>query len=566
MKSRSIGLAMLLMFSAMAVALGEEPDKEFPTNISSGVTDVTVELNGFPLFSYEDGQTHSKSLNVIRQLRDGTNELSVAYAVNENYDPDENPRPWLRIGISEKELVEGYYPYFAFPLKVDDGTLHHGSLSEDDRRATFELVEGDYVWEFEFSEENNYDHIPFELEYYVSSTAVEHMTIEFSNSDDTHVVVYENIGIEKGVKGIVDFTQLTPASGGQWLNSGGFCKVKFSYEEPEEALSWKCITFSRTSVEKIFELKFPPRDVILTEELIDRGTLVKGTADDYGITFEFDDANEIWVWEFEFAEQDQYSRVPSRISYFGQVASTDIDVEFSNADRSHVVTYEGLSCSADEYGSIDLYDLTPASGGEHLSEEDFSRIKLSYSQPDQDLKWMHPDLRMERLSLTKTFSFDADVSQTWLWESAQTIATLSDDDKTAIAAVVSALHTAMDGEDAEDAADILRYRTKEAAKATYEDEATSQQQQQDALNELFAIGDWDMEPLDTDYLVYDVLSNQKVVHVTYNEQQGGRKYPIQSVWLTINEGQEDEYEDRATVDLFFSKIQVDGTYEWHIIQ
>lgn|GEM_PF-4256430 len=542
------------------------PKRGFPTNISSGAVDITVELNGFPVFSHEDGLAHSKIFNDTRQLKDGTNELSVAYAVRKDFDPKKHGKPRLSINISQRELAEDYYANFGFPLEVDGGTLHHGSLSENKCKATFELVDAQYLWEFEFSQENSYDYIPFELAYYSTTVAVDEMTIEFSNSADTHVVVYENVSIEKAVKGTVDFTALTPASGGQWVNSGGFCKIKFSYEEPEEALSWDYLTFRRTRIEQIFELKFPPRDMILTKELIDRGTLVKGSGDEWGITFEFDDVNDVWVWELEFAEEDEYSRVPSRIGYFGKVASSDIDIEFSNDSKSHVVTYEGLSCSANEHGSIDLYDLTPDSGAAHLFEDDFSRIKLSYALPDNDLQWTTPLLRMERLELTKTFSFSADVSQTWLWEDAESVTTLTNDDKTAIAAVVSALHTAMDGEDAAAAAAILEYRTKDAAKAMYEVEATCQQQQEDALDQLFEIEDWDMEPLDTDYLVYDVLSNKKMVHVTYDEKQGGRKCPIQSVSLTINEGEKNEYEDQATIDVFFSKIKVGETYEWHIIQ
>lgn len=519
--------------------------------------EVDVELNGFTIISETTGEAVQIGRDVSRMLVDGANTIDVEFVPLPGYNPQTDDPPRLTIEIIRRTMLAGGYK--AVPIIADTvtaGTIHVGAFDVQLDQMTFAADAGGFAWEFSFSNANQYDRIPTKLFYFAASEPVDSMTVSFSNAAQNQVVVYDNIPATD-VHGEIDLSALTPTSGGQFLDSTGFTRVRFFYTGGS-ALQWQTVYLQRLDLEELFSVDVGGAGATpLTLAVLGRGTVVTGSVS--VTTLLFADKGASWAWAFEFDPSDAFGRIPTEIVYrTGNLAVAEMTVQFANGDDSHVVTYSGVTFPTGIAGvTVDLSSLVPTAGAQWLNESDFSKLSLSYTAPNSQLQLANFSLRRAGGSLSESFIFTASIPQTWAWQSAQP-GNFGPGDEAAVAAILASLQTAMAAADANAASTILDTKAREIAKLRYSapDAAVIEQRDYFVTN-LFADPDWAMEPLDTADLVYTLMGGGLVVHVTHTN----RPYALRSVPIEYKGAQ-----SRFNLDPYLSKIpDGQGGFEWQVI-
>ena len=517
-----------------------------------------VELNGFVLFNSTGAEPKTFNCDISRFLMNGSNSLSISLEPPEGFDPNTSPPPRLLLDATRQTAMTGEYrAVFVSPAEIGNGTLSHGTFNADNDEIGYVQEEGSFVWEFTYAPTDAFGHLPTKLRYFVANLSVPAMRVEFSDALQTQTVVYENVPTTAGF-GAIDFTQLTPTSGQEFVSNGDFARIKLAYTGMD-ALTWRSVHLERRDTQELFSLHLPGPDVSLDQALIDQGQILAGSAMNGVLIFVKSGGS--WEWEFDFPSLEPLRILPTHIVYNrSDVAIANMSVEFSNPDNSHVVVYSDVGFPmTDEIGEVDLSARTPSSGAEFTSEIDFSRIRLSYTTPDQVLNLEDVVFLKRGVSFSNVFTFDATIPQTWAWHDAELVGPdLEPTEVAEINAIITAIHTALENEDLTTLSQHLDQKAKDVAQLVYSTEAEAIQDQEQFFQELFADANWTMEMLNTDSLVYDVVAGGLAVYVGHATDS----WAIQSVPI-LREGTE----VRFGLNFYFSKLSDgQGGFEWKVIQ
>jgi len=566
--------------------------------------DATVTLNGFPLFLKDDSsptEKNSKCLSLIATpyLRDGTNVIAYSY---DPVVPDDvqvsveggegftmkEQGPGLSIDILSRTLsARSYEPIALSSELVQAGTLVTGTYDTYTGQGTFVKVAGTYVWEFAWPAASEdfpiYDYIPYEFIYELGGEVAE-LTIAFLNADDSHEVVYD---VTPEITGSIDISALTPSSGAQHVEDAGFCKVRLSYDDPDEAHSVSFV-LQGTEVSHVtgFPIVFPAPPFPINSTTMQGGTSVDGDFVDGMIVSE--DIEGTYAWKYEFSTGNSFHYVPSSLNMYvvESAENQQITVTFSDGDAISEV-YSDLELGTEGH-TVDLY-AEEASPGTHLDDTVFSSIEIESSAPFRLKLVLEFDMR----SAAGVTECEVSVSHTWAWESAQTVtdASLSQSDKEAITAQliqldqegvpIGGLWYEMNTENVSAVIDRLEHRINDISAAAGISSEDGEDSLSVELEGVFAmtIVNEVMEDMDSnsdgevlDNLVFTVLRldpsdpDGKVVHVTHDTLD----HPIMT--KTFEWGEEtfpglDDLSDEYAIEVFFSKVDTGGqTYEWRIVR
>jgi len=560
---------------------------DYPCYIWSGNAEVSVTLNGFPI--YEDpssGNPGGVSADVLPYLKDGANVFAYSFSPTEPGTDEQTPN--LSIRLQEREQSEhAYEPILLYDdlwaAGPREGLL--GGYSSTEHLGTFVSDgAGGYVWEFQWPSDHDdypiYDYLPCRLAYNVSEQ-IDVLGITFSDEEDTQAVVYV-VDLDTNV-GIIDISSLTPSSGAQFVENSGFSKVKFAYTEPDAA-AFLGFVFYGEDVSDVsgFPIVFPPAPFPINSGTMDGGTQIYGDVDFGKLTSEAVDQDDIW--EYSFATTNAFHYVPTCVKYMSESAVT-VTLVFSDGATT-TETYADIELVAGA-GTIDLTTET-ASPGTRLGDNSFKQIKVIGDSPFS----IGLILRFDMRSVSGTFEFALNLPQEWAWETAQTVQSLSQNDKDDIIAellVLDQQHTPVGGlwyemntEDVDAVIDRFTYRIADIASASGASVASIEARQADALEELFDMTSANdaLELIDVDddgdieeHLVFTIFSNGKVVEVTHTSLSA----PIITkdfVWPAgtftgdpNNPLSAEERTDQFAISVWFSKVDTGGqTYEWKIVR
>jgi len=564
-------------------------DYDYPCRVWSASSNVTVRLNGFLIWSSEStDRPGGASVDALTFLQDGTN--TITYSFEPVAPTGENQH--ANLGIVLKQRTQGdntYAPIILYDGLVTAGTLSTGTYSGGDEGThlgTFAAGGGAYSWEFEWPAANEtypiYNYIPYQLNYHFTPAITSlSLDLTFSNHDDTHVVVYEDVELD-GEDGTIDVLAMTPDEDPEHEGSDGFCKVKFEYSDPQEAVELSFI-LQGTPLSDVdgFPIVFP-RTFPINSVTMAGGSQVKGSMEDGAMVSEVDGDDH--VWEYIFTTANAFDYVPTSIQFFLKEDAT-LDITFSTAETppTQVTTFSDVVFDdEDEDGMIALTGPDPVT---YVEDDGFRRLKIvSDAEFRISMILLYP-LR----KIVDSHDFNLSISQTWNWESAQTIGTLSAQDKSDMADELlvftegepsGGLWYHMNEEDAESVVDCYEYRIADIAAASGKTVAALEAIQEAALGELFGMttnGDV-MEPLDTDededvveHLTFTVLSNNKVVHVTHATLSPAIKtksynWPA-AKFSDERWGENPDLTDTFGIDVFFAEVDTGGqTYEWKLIR
>jgi len=553
-------------------------DYDYPCQVWSASSDTTVTLNGFPILDRVPAdKPGGVSFDALPFLQDGTNTITYSY---EPVDPTgENPQQAnLTIGLKQRtQGANNYGPIVLYDDLVTAGTLSTGTYSSTTHLGTSAESGGGYAWEFEWPAADEdypiFDYIPHKLGYRFSPT-VSSLDLSFSNAE--HTVVYEDVELD-GETGTIDVLSMTPSSGEEYESDNGFCKIKFAYSDPDEAVGLSFI-LQGTPLSDVdgFPIQLPLAFSINSETMAG-GNQVSGSMNMGNMVSEVDGDDH--VWEFEFTTAKAFDYISTSIKYVSDGAAT-LDITFSDGATT-LETYSDLSFS-DGDGTIDLTQET-AVPGTHLEDDGFKRLKIKSDEAEFKISMV---FLYTLRDIVDSYDFNLSISQTWNWESAATIGTLSGQDKSDMVDELivftqgspsGGLWYHMNQEDAESVVDCFEYKIKDIAAASGKSVAALEAIQEAALDELFdmtTVGQV-MESLDPDddedveeHLTFTVLSNNKVVHVTHADFFPAIKTEEFS-WdeEDLPEEWSEDLEDTFGIDVFFAKVDTGGqTYEWKLIR
>jgi len=556
MTFRCTGHRILMLVGVLAAVCTQMSEcsaqEAYSLYVFSSDADAVVCLNGFPIHNVEasDDATAS-SLDCLLFLKSGSeNELTISYA------PDGDDAA-AEVGIIQSTVGSSFYSSIPlFGETVTEGSLDVGSYDGDTFSGEFERVGGNYVWTLTFPAAEPYGYLPYKMTYGVSED-VEDITITFTteNSED---VVYDDIDFVAD-HGEIDFTGLTPSAGGQYVNNSDFEKISFSFADADPEREVEFVAFiERNGSEALTEFprQYPPSEILIDEDMVDDGTLSEGSFEDGWLVLE-DQGDDTWELDFTFPEGDEFLYVPSIVSYIIESNAT-VTMEFINPDED-TVRYADVSLQAG-VEELDLSALTPSAGGAYLDYTDFSRIRIL---AEGEVRLVM-SLVFRNRSFSETIEFETDNSETWTWVGGQSVSEpVPTADRNAIIAILEDLIDALEGKDEEAVLDCLVFVVKDIATAEGLSEAAVRSREEDTFSDIFDSidGDLDMTALSTQNLVFTVLSNGRVVHVTYSDGST----PVISDELSV-----DGRDDQLEIVPFFAKINVadpenEPDYQWKIV-
>ncbi|RMG42278.1 MAG: hypothetical protein D6719_06780 [Candidatus Dadabacteria bacterium] len=137
------------------------------------------------------------------------------------------------------QLIQGF---------LDDGTITAGSAA--DSELTFADNGTVWEWEYEFPPGAELTTIPSDIIYVAANVSIGNMSVEFSNSDRSHSVVYSNLNFPavSNQQTTINLSSVVPSSGSQFLGETDFSRVKLSYSSPASELVLEDVAFLQKGV------------------------------------------------------------------------------------------------------------------------------------------------------------------------------------------------------------------------------------------------------------------------------------------------------------------------------
>lgn len=337
--------------------------------------------------------------------------------------PTQKEDPWLFIGLKQKSVArKAFDPIVMCEAIWDKGTCSVGKADWDDGDNSngieknlpifaYDEAKKEYAWDFHFSPEYAYKTMPPVISYsFLGDDDISTLKITFSNADDSNQVVYsidlpEDDDQEPKQMGVMNISSLTPDSGKPKLS--GFCKIRFAYTSPKEALPFTFILLGEHSTDvEGFPIVLPPRAFPINAGTTKGGTFSKGSLKMGLIMLEQD--GDDYVWDFAFDPGRIYSYVPSGLDYIHmpymtvkEVKEATISIRFSNGTDQ--IKYSDLTIKPGAH-TIDLSPPDPEPGS--YQKADFSEIRIV---SDSNIKLQAMLLFDTRSFRDVTYEFEIDI-------------------------------------------------------------------------------------------------------------------------------------------------------------
>jgi len=529
-------------------------------NIETENASTAVALNGFPIITTNETARgmSAKVEDVTRYIANGSNQLEVSFSptiVMASHD-----QATVGIELQRRIYAEDDYSWVAIASNlVGRGSVLAGSFNDVDNEIEFADLAGTKQWKFQFNSEDQYDGIPSEIWYFNASSSISNLSVSFLSTLSTNVVRYESLYAPDG-NGELLLRVHTPSEGEAHLDETGFDMMEFSGSSTNP-VTWAHVLMRRNFIETLFTYEFPPKDLLLDSNVVHRGELLKGSFDVNTLWFE--GTNNLWEWEMDFSDEDRFSRIPGALFSYNYTSQIEvISAEFSNTQRTHVVTYTNVPLQVSDSGLfLDFVTASPATGQAWLQENDFQRVKLGCSSSNDTCMLANVVLSMRGRPVQDTLDLQIDVPYRWSWQDVVSIPVpLSTNDAIEIMELITAIHSAMSSQDIQTVTNLLFLRAKEISKVIDKSVSETAEMQADFFqNELFNSSHWGMTPLNETNIIFEIFNDGAVVHAYQKE----KKYTLRSEEITSN-----SQPNRFLLDLYFSKLPAaDGSNSvWKVIK